>query len=204
MSRFFAIPFLVAVLWVVSVRWVGTSLRGEEAAPLKPAQVEPLAEETLPVAEVTQPTGRAEPEAPSPSRAPAPEAPPPSPEVLPSAAPYPSTKVEPVERTVYVTQTTVVYAPTNFYYPVEVVSPPPAEPPRTDVTEIVVVCPLHPRSCSCDRPSRAAPAAWPRAGNFMKPSVSSFMPPAGMPPAGVSRNAGSPPPRPANDRCQTR
>ena len=185
MTRYFAVPFLVALLWVVSVRWVATPFQ-EERAPIKTSPVEPTAEEAFPVTREILLVLSPRPE--TPAAASAPVAPPPSPSII-AAPPPPPARVEIVERAVSVPETTVVYAPTLVYCPVEIVSPLPApEPSRTEIVEIVVVCPLHRRPCSCDRLMTATPTPWPRAGNFMKPSLSSFLPPAKMPPPSVTRS----------------
>ena len=176
MSRYFAVPFLVAVLWGVSIRWMIPSANGE-AGPRRSLQSEPPAPEILPVApQVVPPIGTL------PEPAPAPQAPATRSQVVEVPAPPTVVRVEVIERP----QTTIIVAPTNVYYPVEVVPPPPPEPPRIGVTEIIIVCPLHRRPCSCDRPVPTPPGAWPKASNFMKPSISSFMPPAKMPSPGVT------------------
>jgi hypothetical protein len=175
MSRFFALPVLAVVIALVGVRFMAASA---------PAEAAPAFVVSLPAQE---------PEAPAPERATfvtardIGEAPAPAPasrtepavivlEALP--APVPAVRTEVVEKTVYVPQTTVVYAPTNIYYPVVEHAPEPKQE-VVEVPVLVFVCPAHRRAGCCPPPAPKHPE--PQQDAFFK--TIPFMPPAPKHPA---------------------
>jgi hypothetical protein len=157
MSRFFALPVVATVIALVGVRIMAASA---------PAEAAPAFVVSLPAQEA---------EAPAPERAPIVtpqdiwEAPVHAPaprtepvvivlEALP--APVPAVRTEVVERTVYVPQTTVVYAPTNIYYPVAPAVEAAPEPKQEviEIPVVVFVCPTHRRAGCCPPPAPKRPA----------------------------------------------
>jgi hypothetical protein len=133
MSRYFALPVVATVIALVGLRFMAAPAPANEV----PAFVFSLRAQ--------------EAEAPAPARAPAvtpPEiretpAPPPAPRTEPTviilepmpAAPLPAPRTEVIEKTVYVPQTTIVYAPAANSYPVVEAAP----EPRQDVIQTPVV-----------------------------------------------------------------
>jgi hypothetical protein len=163
MSRYFALPVVATVMALVGLRFMAAPAPAKET----PAFVFSLAAQ--------------EAEAPAPARAPAvtpreireTPAPLPPPRTEPTvivleplpAAPLPAPRTEVIEKTVYVPQTTVVYAPTNIYYPVVEAAP----EPKQEVIEtpvVVFVCPTHRRPGCCPPPSPKRPA--PQQDSFFK------------------------------------
>jgi hypothetical protein len=145
MSRFFALPVLATMLALVGIRMIGApSSRAEK--PLVNVVAPPLQEPAF--AETS--AGRPEvPPAPIVTAeeigapAPAPEPQPPTPRLEspvivlePLQPPAPVVRTEVIERTVYVPQQpTIVYAPTNIYYPPAEAAPAPPQ----EVVEVPVI-----------------------------------------------------------------
>jgi hypothetical protein len=135
MARYFAIPVLAVMLSLVGLRWLAAPApRLEEAAEIVvslPAQ-EPEAPRQEAPAFVT-PQDLWEAPAPAPVVTPAPRIEAAAPVAI--EAPAPVVRTEVIERTVYVPQPTVIYAPTTIVS--TAVAPPPE--PRQETVETPVI-----------------------------------------------------------------
>ena len=129
MSRFFAVPVLATVLALVGIRMLGTSPTPRVEHPLAIEVAPPLQEPEAAPAPIVTAEDYWAPAPPGPSSPPLPPKAEPSVIVLeapPQAAPEGRTEI--VERTVYIPQQTVIYAPTtNIYYPPAPEAPPPPQ-----------------------------------------------------------------------------
>ncbi len=175
MARYFAIPFVVALVTVIAARMRLPTL--EVLPPQDPPIV--LSEPTPAAEPVALETGVMIEAPPAPVPLPAVQAPRPIVVVpAPVAPPEPGVTTEVVEKVVYVQPPTVIYQTTNNYYPVE---PAPPSQPEGIAAPMVVesgfFCPIHRRQGCCGPKPPVAKA--PQQDAFFK--TIPFQPPTPQP-----------------------
>ena len=151
MSRYFALPVLGVMLSLVGLRWLAAPAPRIDEAPEFVVSL-PVQEPEAPRREapaIVAPQDLREAPAPAPVVTPSPRIDAAAP--VPVEAPAPVVRTEVIERTVYVPQTTVIYAPTTI---VSTVAAPPPEPKQETVETPVIILVAPPQGRHPQPPRR--------------------------------------------------